>query len=251
MPKQHEYQKDYSLHAPAVLDTEVRVQKAAKLLSVLEDAGLLARNNNLAIDIGCSGGFFVQALSDFYAKVIGIDIDTHALVLANQACAGKNIELVVADSMRMPIADNSVDLVICNHVYEHVPDAEKLFSEIHRILRKDGACYFGAASRLTLVEPHYHLPFLSWLPKTMAHLYMRMTGKGDYYYENLRTYWGIKKLVKGFSVNDYTLKIVSDPDRYKARDLIKKGSMLEKIPLFVWKLFYRFLPGYIYILTRK
>ncbi len=247
-----EYQKDYSLHAPAVLNGDVRLTKVKKMLSILEDAGLLQNTSGIAMDIGCSGGFFINALPEFFARVIGIDIDIHALRLAKKSASQhERITLLAADSMRIPVADDSIDLVICNHVYEHVPDADQLFSEIYRILKPGGVCYFGAASRLTVVEPHYHLPFLSWLPKPLAHLYMRAAGKGDFYYENLRTCDGIRKLVSKFSVNDYTLKIVTAPDKFNARDLIRPGSLLERIPLAVWRMGYRMLPGYIYLLTKR
>ena len=79
---------------------------------------------------------------------------------------------------------------------------------------------------------------------------MSVTGKGDYYYEKLRTYWGIKKLIKKFDVYDYTLEIVTDPDRFSARDIIPKDGLIDKIPIVLWKAFYWLLPGYIFILKK-
>lgn len=245
------YQKDYSTHAPAVLRSDTRKIKAGKMLSILKDAGLLENPEGVALDIGCSGGFFVTALSQYYSYVIGLDIDSDALKIADQEFNTNKTVFLAADSMVLPLSDESIDLVICNHVYEHVPDSDRLFSEIYRVLKNDGGVYFGAASRLTLIEPHYHLPFLSWLPKKIAHTYMRLMKRGDYYYENLRTNKGIHKLIKNFKIKDYTLKVIKEPDKYEARDLIKQGSLVEKIPLFVWKACYKILPGYIYILSKK
>jgi SAM-dependent methyltransferase len=250
MSKIPEYQKNYSLTRPDILAKESREIKVAKILSVLADTGILAAGNNYALDIGCSGGYFVEGLAPYFKCIIGLDIDTHALQIANTSKVAGNIMYMTADSMKIPLQDNSVDLIICNHVYEHVPDASRLFSEIHRILKEDGLCYFGAASRLTIIEPHYYLPFLSWLPKKIAHFYMRMMNKGDYYYENLRTYWGIRNLIKDFMMEDYTLKIILSPDKYNARDLVPENSLLEKVPVFVWKLFYYIFPGYIFILKK-
>lgn len=245
------YQKDYSSHCPKILDTDVRLEKAGKMLCVLEDAGVLASNTEVALDIGCSGGYFIRALSDYYDSVLGLDIDVNALLLAREEGIAENISVIAADSMNMPLPDNSVDLVVCNHVYEHVPSSEKLFSEIYRVLKVNGVCYFGAASRLVPIEPHYNLPLLSWFPKNIANVYMKLARKGDYYYENLRTYWGLKKLISQFEIKDYTLEIVAFPDKYNARDLIKKGSLLDKIPMIAWKLFYRVLPGYIFLLVKR
>lgn len=250
MAKLH-YQKELSLQSPILLDAAYKKSKVEKMLAVLRDAGAVNQApRGVAVDIGCSGGFFAEALSPYFHHVLGMDIDTHALRLAADGNRDHHVVYLAGDSMSLPLKDRSVDLIICNHVYEHVPDPERLFNEIYRVLRDDGECYLGAASRLIPIEPHYHLPFLSWLPKPLAHLYMRLAGKGDHYYENLRTYWGIRKLLSRFAMRDYTLEILVDPDRFQARDLLPVGGILARVPLSVWKAFYWFLPTYILILKK-
>lgn len=244
------YQKDYSLSKPIMLQAELRKIKVEKMLSILQDTGALNDKCELVLDVGCSGGYFIEGIAPFFSTALGFDIDINALTSANNIKHESNLFYVGADSMNIPLPDSSVDLIICNHVYEHVPNADELFSEIYRVLKKGGLCYFGAVSRLSVVEPHYFLPFLSWLPKKVAHFYMRITGKGNYYYENPRTYWGLKKLISKFQVNDYTLEIIAYPDKYHARDLIPENSILAKLPISIWKLFYYVLPGYIYILKK-
>jgi SAM-dependent methyltransferase len=250
--KQLEYQKDLSVHSPILLDAAYKRAKVDKMLSILVDCGAISQTHKkLALDIGCSRGFFAAALAPYFEGVIGIDIDMHALRLAKIETPSDSVHYLLGDSLRIPLPDRSVDLIICNHVYEHVPDAERLFTEIYRVLKNTGVCYLGAASRLTFVEPHYHLPFLSWLPKPLAHLYMRFAGKGSHYYENLRTIWGIRRLISRFDVLDYTLKVVENPDRFHARDLFPRGGVLEKIPMWAWRFSYVLLPSYLFILKRR
>jgi len=247
------YQHDLSLQSPNLLDFNDRQIKVDKMLAILKDCGEISfeTTKQLAVDIGCSRGFFTSALSPYFQNVFGIDIDSHAIGLAAHETQKSNLHYVIADSLRLPFKDDSVDLIICNHVYEHVPRAEQLFSEIHRVLKDTGACYLGSASRFIIIEPHYNLPFLSWLPKCLAHRYMRIMGKGEYYYETLQTYWGIKRLISRFDQVDYTLRIIADPDRYKARDLFPEKGFLKKIPLWTWKTCYWFLPTYIFILRKS
>jgi predicted SAM-dependent methyltransferase len=45
---------------------------------------------------------------------------------------------VKLDIQNIPFDDDSFDVVICNHVLEHVKDDKKAMSEIFRILKKDG-----------------------------------------------------------------------------------------------------------------
>ena len=247
-----EYQNDLSLQSPILLDRAYKQAKVEKMLAVLADAGAIgAEPKTLAVDIGCSRGFFSAALAVHFQRVIGLDIDAHALRVAAEEAPSPNLHYVLGDSLKIPLPDASADLVICNHVYEHVPSPKQLFDEIHRVLKPDGVCYLGAASRLTLMEPHYHLPFLSWLPKPLAHGYMRLARKGPYYYETMLTYWGIRQLISRYHVTDYTLKIVADPDRFKARDMFPQGGWLDKIPMPVWRVCHDILPSYIFILRKQ
>ena len=186
--KYADYQRDLSLVSPILLDRAHKQPKVDKMLSVLCAAGVINTKGGVpvrqghAIDIGCSRGFFVEGLAPYYETVIGADIDLHALRLAESERSTKNLLYIQGDSQRLPLTLSSMDLVICNHVYEHVPSAEILMDEIFRILKPGGICYFGAASRLIIMEPHYHLPFLSWLPKPLAHRYMRLFERGDFYF---------------------------------------------------------------------
>lgn len=250
MKNQFHYQNNLLEKSPILGNADHKKNKVDKMMAILSEAGLLSGKCDIAVDVGCSVGFFCKALAPCYSKVYGLDIDSNAIALARKN-APLNVTFDVADSMSLPFLNESVDLVICNHVYEHVPDASLLFDEIYRILKPGGACYLGAASRLTVIEPHYHLPFLSWLPKFFAHRYMRLFNKGTEYYENLRTYWGIRKLVSKFSLTDFTLRVVEMPDRFCARDLIPVGGVVSKIPMFFWRVAYPFLPSYIFILNKQ
>lgn len=42
------------------------------------------------------------------------------------------------DIRQMPFADNSYDVLLCNHVLEHIDDEQKALSEIHRVLKPGG-----------------------------------------------------------------------------------------------------------------
>jgi ubiquinone/menaquinone biosynthesis C-methylase UbiE len=252
MNNKFEYQHNLSVQSPILLDKEYKQPKVLKMLAVLKDAGLIEeKKKKLAVDIGCSGGFFASELARYFDQVVGFDIDIHALRLAHENIKSDNLAFVVGDSLRLPLADNSVDLIVCNHVYEHVPDPEQMFREIYRVLNIRGGCYLGSASKLTFIEPHYHLPILSWLPKSLAHKYMKLSGKGEYYYENLRNYKEILKLIQSFVVQDYTLRIIKDPDMFHAYDLLPESGFLRKVPLTLWKICYKFLPTYIFILKKN
>jgi SAM-dependent methyltransferase len=49
-----------------------------------------------------------------------------------------NEEYKKIDVTQIPFESNSIDILICNHVLEHVPDYKKAFAELYRVLRAGG-----------------------------------------------------------------------------------------------------------------
>lgn len=45
---------------------------------------------------------------------------------------------VKADICNLPFADNSYDVILCNHVLEHIPDDTKALQELYRVLKPNG-----------------------------------------------------------------------------------------------------------------
>jgi len=148
-------------------------------------------------------------------------------------------------------SDNSFDVVVSSHVYEHVSDAERLLSEIYRVLKPGGICYFAAGNRLQPIEPHYRLPLLSLMPKPLADCYLRILKRDDQYKENLLILAKLRRLVSQFEVKDYTLKIIEEPEKYSATEMIKGDSKKQKIAAWIARNLYWFVPTYIWLLHKK
>ena len=149
----------------------------------------------------------------------------------------------------LPFKDRSVDIIICNQIYEHVPDPYRMLDEIKRILKTGGFCFFGAGNRLKIIEGHYFLPFLSWLPKPLADMYLRMAGKGQSYEELHFTYFGIRKMVRKFRVHDYTIDVIKNPDRFAFDDASRGVRLASKLPRWFLRIFLPLSPNYLFILT--
>lgn len=240
----------YSQRLPgAVFDQDGRKEKAHKILSVLSDYFQGSLNTLNVLDLGCASGIITRFLAPHFKRIVGTDIDLPALDYARSAETGHAV-FFPSDAMVLPFKNDVFDVVICAHVYEHVPDSAKLMKEIHRVLKQGGVCFFAAGNRVRLVEPHYRLPFLSMLPPALADFYLRLTAKGAHYEEQHLTYWGLKRLVSGFHVLDYTTKILRDPEKYAATDLCTAGSLKQKSALLFARLAYGLVPTYIFLLKK-
>ncbi len=240
-------------HNLKILDKKSREIKANKILAVIKD---YANKNNKKInsfnclDIGCSTGLITSFLSKNFKKTIGIDTDFNAIKSAKKL-SKKNLNFIKASALEIPFKNDSFDLVICNHIYEHVPDAQKMFDEIYNLLKKDGFCYLSAGNKHNIIEGHYKLPFLSWLPQSLANLYLRMTNRGKTYEEKHFSYFKIRRMLRKFHVDNYTLRIIKNPEKYYLTDISEKNSLIFKLPLFIFRILYPLIPTYIFIISKK
>ncbi len=236
-------------YADAAFSLEGRERKARKVLAILEEAAGDLSGKSL-LDIGCSAGIMTRCFSRSFAQVVGTDIDLHALQHALSPDADGSVAWAAADSQQLPFCDASFDVVTCTHIYEHVPDASRLMDEIYRVLSPGGVCFFSAGNRLSYMEPHYRLPLLSVVPKFVAHRYLRLLGRGNHYYETHLTYWGLRRLVRRFVLEDYTLRVVADPKRYFADDMVKPGSLKQRVVVFMLRLAMWVCPTYLWVLKK-
>ena len=243
------YQYNFSKIDDSMFDESQRVLKAKKTISVLED--FLADTKNLTLlDIGCSSGIMTYEYAKKFKKIIAVDIDEQAVSYAKTNKSKSNIEYKVSPIEELDLEENSIDVITCSHIYEHVPSAENLMANIYKFLKPGGVCYFAAGNRYKIIEGHYKLPFLSFFPKKIANIYIRIFTKYDEYYENHLSIRNLKKLVRQFYVHDYTLKIIKDPEKFYANDQINGGTISYYYLNILGKLLYFMIPTYIWILEK-
>ena len=96
------------------------------------------------MDLGSGGGldvFLAAQKVGSAGKSIGIDMTPEMVALANKNLSTSsfdNVEFHLADIEAMPLESGSVDCVISNCVLNLVPDKQKAFAEIFRVLKAGG-----------------------------------------------------------------------------------------------------------------
>jgi SAM-dependent methyltransferase len=242
-----EQQLAYSELQALMLDETGRRIKAGKIANVLEHfLGRSSLSGLRLLDIGCSGGIVANELRERGASVIGADIDVPGLAKA-RARYGDAVSFLCSDGERLPVADRSIDVVVLNHIYEHVVDPWALAAEVARVLAPSGVAYLGLANRLGMMEPHYRLPFLSWLPRPLAHRYVRAVGRADNYYERFLTRPNLRRLFGSLDIWDYSLPVLTDPERFGAGEVVP--GPVSRLPAMVLRPLIPLIPTYIWIGT--
>ncbi len=107
-----------------------------------EYAGI--KQGDTVVDLGCGAGndiFVARPYAGEDGKLIGIDFTQEMLDKANKNKAklnADNVEFKLGEIENLPLDENFVDVILSNCVLNLVPDKERAFAEINRVLKKGG-----------------------------------------------------------------------------------------------------------------
>jgi SAM-dependent methyltransferase len=188
----------------AILDVESRLLKARKIARLVERVRSL--EGARVLDIGAGSGHIASALG----QLAGPSGSVWAVDVHDQRRTTNGYEFKQVDGTHLPFESDSFDVVLSNHVIEHVGDrADQLdhLREVHRVLDGSGVCYLAVPNRWVLLEPHFRLPFLSWLPRPLRDPYVRAARRGSRYDCNLPTRGRAERLFAeaGFEHEEVTI----------------------------------------------
>ena len=156
---------------------EGREGKADLLLSTLRAVCGSEVVGGFWLDVGCGNGGVAAQLAVHVARIAGVDPEPWDGWRAFRE-AHSNLELHAGCYRDLTglFGAGSVDVVVCNQVYEHVDDPMALLSSIYDVLKPGGACYFAGPNLLWPIEPHVFWPFVHWFPRGFAQRVMRVSG---------------------------------------------------------------------------
>lgn len=161
----------------AILDKKSRFLKAKKIELVIKKFYNFKVSRFL--EVGCGSGY----ITSYFANIYGSK-NSYAVDVSNELQIHNNFNFKIVNGIKLPFKSGFFDLIISNHVIEHVGD-EKLqinhLREINRCLKKTGALYLAVPNKWRLVEPHYRLPFLSWLSAPISNFYLKIFRGKSYY----------------------------------------------------------------------
>ena len=162
----------------ADLDIHSRRAKAIKIerLLNLESAPRPIR----LLEIGTGSG----VIAHHFATHPGLGCEVSAVDLIDQRVLSDGYHFELVEGTRLPFEDSSFDVVLSNHVIEHVGDEKDQrahLDEIERVMDVGAVGYLATPNRWALLEPHFRLAFLSWLPRSSRDRYIQVMGRGDRY----------------------------------------------------------------------
>lgn len=121
-------------------------EKLDKYAIVRELIGRTLQAGDVVLDAGCGHQSLVQQGGPVPFSLVGFDMVWED-VRQNQSV---NLGLV-SDIGYVPLRSESVDIVICNMVFEHLREPDKVFRELSRVLKKGGHLIFMTPSIYNIV----------------------------------------------------------------------------------------------------
>jgi len=139
----------------------------------------LAGSPRRVLDVGCSSGYLARRLVERGAAVVGIDSDERAADQARGVCE----QVLVGDveTMALPFADGSFDLVVCGDVLEHLRDPQRFLERIRPLIEPGGRLVLTTpnvanwAMRLGLLAGRWTYTERGILDRTHTHLFTKKT----------------------------------------------------------------------------
>jgi SAM-dependent methyltransferase len=126
-----------------------------------------------ALDLGCGVGMYTERMAADGATAIGLEIEWSRAVEARE----RGLDIVAAVGERLPVGDESLDVVLLHEVLEHVADDRETIKEAMRALRPGGRVLIFVPNRWWPFETHgiqwrgrYHFgnkPFVNYLPDVL------------------------------------------------------------------------------------
>lgn len=140
-------------------------QKVATLSNYIDVKGLKV------LDIGAGIGGLSAAFAKKGAIVTAIDVDNvyeNLSRIGYEEC-GVTVDSQIFDGGLLPFESESYDIVCCFNIFEHVPDLNRLFREMERVLKAGGIVIGRADYKYNWsnikADPHYGLPLNILMPK--------------------------------------------------------------------------------------
>lgn len=192
--------------AHAILDITSRQRKARKIVALVGPERFESAKR--VLEVGCGSGVISQTIARSFPQCVfdAVDVTDNRIV-------EEGFRFTLVEGTTLPFADCAFDIIVSNHVIEHVGDIEEQKNhllEIRRILKDGGILYLAAPNRWRLLEAHFRLPLLSWFPSHISDAYVRIAGRGTHYDCKPLGPVGFRRLFAqaGFSFRESTIDAV-------------------------------------------
>lgn len=174
------------------LDSYTGLSISRERLSRIAGGSLDLFRDKYVLEAGCGAGRFTEILLDAGAKVLAVDISSAVEANYQNFSELPNHSICQADLLKVPIAPESCDIVLCIGVIQHTPDPEETISKL---------CSYVKPGGLLLID-HYSLEYPTTLSRRIFRFWLKSSSTKHSYKIVVRLVkflWPIHHFVHNFS----------------------------------------------------
>ena len=142
-----EYSESDPYNVEENMDSEFQARRIELTVDLLREAVPSTHDTPQILDLGCGQGHITdrmrQALKG--AEITALDYSASAIEYAHEHFP--QIDFAVGNAYESPYSSSFFDVVVCNNLWEHVPDPLFLLSRIKRMIKPGGHLIVSTPSR--------------------------------------------------------------------------------------------------------
>lgn len=107
------------------------------------------------VEFGCGTGYICEELfKKIGCNVIGIDFSDIAIEKAKRRLIDYPVRFICSDIFNTNIESNTIDMVVCCGIIEHILNVNALLNEVRRILKPGGFIFIISTNIFSFIYPH-------------------------------------------------------------------------------------------------
>mgnify|MGYP002794598183 CR=1 FL=1 len=111
------------------------------------------------LDLGCGNGNVSGMIAEeTEAHVTGLDLSQQMIEQAKKR-VGAKAQFIVGNAEKLPFADHTFDMIICNASFHHYPHPVTVVKEMKRVLKQNGTLILGDPT----VPVKLFLKLMNWI----------------------------------------------------------------------------------------
>ncbi len=198
------YNKHYPFSSEKELDKQIKdwqnkVEASGGIVSFFQDRVGQIKGKKV-LDVGFGSGGVSIAFNKAGAAVVGVDVepDLKPIAQKNAFYHGANIDFIVYEGRELPFGNDSFDYIVCCSVFEHMSFPQRMMSEMLRVLKPEGKMLLTLPNKYYPKETHTLAYFVSYMPRWMARIYLKVLKRSPLEHDNLHfySYFNIVRFMK-------------------------------------------------------
>lgn len=150
-PEKIAYSDEYAIRDPydveQYIESDFEKRRIELTIDLLQEAVSGSQGIPRILDLGCGKGYITNEMHHklVLGEYTGLDYSITAIEYAHDHFSG--IDFAVGDAYDCPYSKAYFDVVVCNNLWEHVPDPLRLLAEVKNLLKPGGHIIISTPSR--------------------------------------------------------------------------------------------------------